>query len=110
MLNGYASFTATRDVTHVVVALRAQIDAILQRKIEQPSLDIDAAGEGLVAGVALHYIHRNRYRYFIVYILCICMYIYIYVDKRVAGEGLVAGVLLQAWLYIIYIEIAQIVC
>ncbi len=51
MLNGYASFTATRDVTQVVVTLRAQIDVFLQRKIEHPSMDIDAAGEGLVAGV-----------------------------------------------------------
>ncbi len=104
MLNGYASFTATRDVTQVVVALRAQIDAILQRKIEQPSMDIDAAGEGLVAGVVPCYTWRNRYRYIIVYILCI--YIYICVDIDAAGEGLVAGVAL----YFIHIEIAQIVC
>ena len=35
----------------LVVALRAQIDAILQRKIENPSMDIDAEGQGLVDAV-----------------------------------------------------------
>jgi hypothetical protein len=51
MCNGYASFSASRDVTSVVVALRSQIDAILMRKIEKPSTDIDASSEGLVDAV-----------------------------------------------------------
>ena len=51
MCNGYASFSANRDVGNVVVALRAQIDAILQRKIETPGMDIDAEGAALVDAV-----------------------------------------------------------
>ena len=51
MCNGYASFSASRDVTSVVVALRGQIDAILMRKIEKPTTDIDVSGVGLVDAV-----------------------------------------------------------
>ena len=51
MCNGYASFSASSDVGTLVVALRSAMDDILQRKIENPSMDIDAEGQGLVDAV-----------------------------------------------------------
>ena len=48
MCNGYATFAASRDVVDVVAALRSQIEAILQRKIDSPAMNIGEAGRGLV--------------------------------------------------------------
>ena len=48
MCNGYATFAAGGDVAAVVSALRAQIDALLRRKIETPSLALGAVSDGLV--------------------------------------------------------------
>lgn len=49
MLGGYLHFSASKSVLNLIKKLRGELDRLLQRKIEEPSLDIYAEGKGVVA-------------------------------------------------------------
>lgn len=51
MLGGYLQFSATQKIAQLVQDLRRELDTLLQRKIEQPQLDIHAEGKGVVNAV-----------------------------------------------------------
>ncbi|XP_042512520.1 DExH-box ATP-dependent RNA helicase DExH1 isoform X2 [Macadamia integrifolia] len=51
MLDGYLHFSASRSVLELIQNLRSKLDKLLQRKIEEPGLDIHAEGKGVVAAV-----------------------------------------------------------
>ncbi|XP_078427816.1 RNA helicase family protein isoform X2 [Wolffia australiana] len=49
MLDGYLHFSASKSVLQLIKNLRAELDKLLQRKIEEPGLNISAEGKGVVA-------------------------------------------------------------
>ncbi|KAH9329485.1 hypothetical protein KI387_001593 [Taxus chinensis] len=51
MLGGYLHFSASKRIMQLVQNLRAELDRILQRKIDNPGLDISVVGKGVVAAV-----------------------------------------------------------
>uniref|UniRef100_A0A7N0V4Q0 RNA helicase n=3 Tax=Kalanchoe fedtschenkoi TaxID=63787 RepID=A0A7N0V4Q0_KALFE len=61
MLGGYLHFSASKSVLQLIKKLRGELDRILKQKIEEPSLDISAAGEGVVSAVVelLHSQHTG---------------------------------------------------
>ncbi|XP_010677544.1 DExH-box ATP-dependent RNA helicase DExH1 isoform X2 [Beta vulgaris subsp. vulgaris] len=51
MLGGYLHFSASKSVLELIKKLRGELDKLLRRKIEEPSLDINTEGKGVVAAV-----------------------------------------------------------
>uniref|UniRef100_A0A2P2JPR1 RNA helicase n=3 Tax=Rhizophora mucronata TaxID=61149 RepID=A0A2P2JPR1_RHIMU len=51
MLGGYLHFSASRRVLELIRKLRAELDKLLSRKIEDPGLDISVEGKGVVSAV-----------------------------------------------------------
>ncbi|KAH9607253.1 hypothetical protein KSS87_014411 [Heliosperma pusillum] len=51
MLGGYLHFSASKSVLELIKKLRGELDKLLNRKIEEPRLDIHAQGKGVVAAV-----------------------------------------------------------
>ncbi|XP_074264204.1 DExH-box ATP-dependent RNA helicase DExH1 isoform X2 [Silene latifolia] len=51
MLGGYLHFSSSKSVLELIKKLRAELDKLLNRKIEEPRLDIHAEGKGVVAAV-----------------------------------------------------------
>uniref|UniRef100_A0A2N9J2C4 RNA helicase n=1 Tax=Fagus sylvatica TaxID=28930 RepID=A0A2N9J2C4_FAGSY len=60
MLGGYLHFSASKSVLELIQKLRGELDKLLNRKIEEPSLDISMEGKGVVAAAVelLHNISR----------------------------------------------------
>ena len=48
---GAASHMGRRDIAELLIALRAQLEQVLARKIEQPDADLTADGAALIEGV-----------------------------------------------------------
>ncbi|XP_031498621.1 DExH-box ATP-dependent RNA helicase DExH1 isoform X2 [Nymphaea colorata] len=51
MLGGYLHFSASKSVLQLIQRLRGELDRLLQKKIEDPEVDITAEGKGVVAAV-----------------------------------------------------------
>lgn len=51
MLGGYLHFSAPEKTMKIVKNLRWELDRLLQRKIDEPGLDITVVGKGIVAAV-----------------------------------------------------------
>ncbi|KAA8518450.1 hypothetical protein F0562_015924 [Nyssa sinensis] len=62
MLGGYLHFSASKSVLDLIRKLREELDKLLKRKIEEPSLDISAEGKGVVAAV-VELLHNQNVRY-----------------------------------------------
>ncbi|GMH22995.1 hypothetical protein Nepgr_024838 [Nepenthes gracilis] len=62
MLRGYLHFSASKNVLELIMKLRAELDKLLSRKIEDPSMDISMEGKGVVAAVVelLHTENKRR--------------------------------------------------
>ncbi|KAK7268103.1 hypothetical protein RIF29_20790 [Crotalaria pallida] len=61
MLGGYLHFSASKSVIELIRKLRAELDKLLNRKIEEPGLDISAEGKGVV-GAAVELLHSQIMR------------------------------------------------
>ncbi|WOL09953.1 DExH-box ATP-dependent RNA helicase DExH1 isoform X1 [Canna indica] len=59
MLGGYLHFSAPKSTLQLIQRLRAQLDKLLQRKIEEPGLDIPAEGKDVVAA-AVELLHSQN--------------------------------------------------
>lgn len=62
MLGGYLHFSASKSVLDLIKKLREELDRLLNRKIEEPSLDISVEGKGVVAAV-VELLHSQNLRY-----------------------------------------------
>ncbi|XP_010509538.1 PREDICTED: DExH-box ATP-dependent RNA helicase DExH1-like isoform X4 [Camelina sativa] len=51
MLGGYLHFSASKNVLELIQRLRGEVDKLLNKKIEDPSLDITVEGKGVVSAV-----------------------------------------------------------
>ncbi|CAH8382009.1 unnamed protein product [Eruca vesicaria subsp. sativa] len=51
MLGGYLHFSASKNVLELIQRLRGEVDKLLNRKIEDPSLDITVESKGVVSAV-----------------------------------------------------------
>ncbi|GAB4834074.1 hypothetical protein Ancab_032327 [Ancistrocladus abbreviatus] len=58
MLGGYLHFSASRSVLELIKKLRGELDKLLNRKIEEPGLDISLEGKGVVAA-AIELLHSQ---------------------------------------------------
>lgn len=62
MLGGYLHFSASKSVLELIRKLRGELDKLLNRKIEEPGLDVSMEGKGVVAAVVeLLRSHNLRY-------------------------------------------------
>ncbi|XP_054820957.1 DExH-box ATP-dependent RNA helicase DExH1 isoform X2 [Prosopis cineraria] len=61
MLGGYLHFSASKSVVELIRKLRGELDKLLNRKIEEPGLDISAGGKGVVAA-AVELLHSQNTR------------------------------------------------
>ncbi|KAF7818860.1 DExH-box ATP-dependent RNA helicase DExH1 isoform X1 [Senna tora] len=59
MLGGYLHFSASKSVIDLITKLRGELDKLLNRKIEDPGLDISAEGKGVVVA-AIELLHSCR--------------------------------------------------
>ncbi|BAT11260.1 Os10g0471350 [Oryza sativa Japonica Group] len=59
MLGGYLHFSAPRRIIELIQRLRGELDKLLQRKIEEPALDIFSEGKGVVAA-AVELLHSQN--------------------------------------------------
>lgn len=62
MLGGYLHFSASKSVLELIKKLRGELDKLLNRKIEEPGLDITVEGKGVVAAV-VELLHSQNVRY-----------------------------------------------
>lgn len=62
MLGGYLHFSASRNVLELIKKLRLELDKLLNRKIEEPGLDISTEGKGVVAA-AVELLRSQNMRY-----------------------------------------------
>ncbi|XP_059433926.1 DExH-box ATP-dependent RNA helicase DExH1-like [Corylus avellana] len=62
MLGGYLHFSASKSVLELIRKLRGELDKLLNRKIEEPGLDISVEGKGVVAAV-VELLHNHDARY-----------------------------------------------
>ncbi|XP_062166385.1 DExH-box ATP-dependent RNA helicase DExH1 isoform X1 [Alnus glutinosa] len=62
MLGGYLHFSASKSVLELIRKLRGELDKLLNRKIEEPGLDISMEGKGVVAAV-VELLHSHNLRY-----------------------------------------------
>ncbi|KAF5197625.1 Atp-dependent rna helicase protein [Thalictrum thalictroides] len=61
MLGGYLHFSSSKSVLDLIKKLRSELDKLLQRKIEEPGLDIYVEGKGVVAA-AVELLHSRTVR------------------------------------------------
>ncbi|KAL4397017.1 hypothetical protein AHAS_Ahas01G0149800 [Arachis hypogaea] len=61
MLGGYLHFSASKSVIDLIWKLHGELDKLLNRKIEEPGLDINAEGKGVVAA-AVELLHSQTIR------------------------------------------------
>ncbi|XP_061352384.1 DExH-box ATP-dependent RNA helicase DExH1 isoform X2 [Gastrolobium bilobum] len=61
MLGGYLHFSASKSVIELIRKLRMELDKLLNRKIEEPGLDISAEGKGVVSA-AIELLHSQSIR------------------------------------------------
>ncbi|KAJ1384806.1 P-loop containing nucleoside triphosphate hydrolase [Sesbania bispinosa] len=61
MLGGYLHFSASKSVIELIRKLRGELDKLLNRKIEEPGLDISGEGKGVVAA-AVELLHNQIIR------------------------------------------------
>ncbi|KAL2327345.1 hypothetical protein Fmac_020772 [Flemingia macrophylla] len=61
MLGGYLHFSAPKSVIELIRKLRGELDKLLNRKIEEPGLDISSEGMGVVAA-AVELLHSQVMR------------------------------------------------
>ncbi|KAG8091918.1 hypothetical protein GUJ93_ZPchr0012g20870 [Zizania palustris] len=59
MLGGYLHFSAPNRIIALIQRLRGELDKLLQRKIEEPALDIFSEGKGVVAA-AVELLHSQN--------------------------------------------------
>ncbi|KAK8936318.1 putative pre-mRNA-splicing factor ATP-dependent RNA helicase [Platanthera zijinensis] len=59
MLGGYFHFSAPESVTQLIQRLRGELDRLLERKIEDPGLDVNAQGRGVV-DAAIELLHSQN--------------------------------------------------
>ncbi|KAG0493771.1 hypothetical protein HPP92_004765 [Vanilla planifolia] len=59
MLGGYLHFSAPKSVKQLIQRLRGELDRLFQRKIEEPSLDINVEGKGVV-DAAIELLHSQN--------------------------------------------------
>ncbi|KAL0920237.1 hypothetical protein M5K25_009358 [Dendrobium thyrsiflorum] len=59
MLGGYLHFSAPKSVRQLIQRLRGELDRLLQRKIEEPSLDMTVEGRGVV-DAAMELLHSQN--------------------------------------------------
>ncbi|KAF8006930.1 hypothetical protein BT93_K1045 [Corymbia citriodora subsp. variegata] len=62
MLDGYLHFSASKSVLELIRKLKGELDRLLNRKIEEPGLDISSEGKGVVAA-AVELLHSQNVRY-----------------------------------------------
>lgn len=62
MLDGYLHFAASDSVLELIRRLRAELDKLLKKKIEEPSLDISLEGKGVVTAV-VELLHSQYVKY-----------------------------------------------
>lgn len=62
MLGGYLHFSASKSVIELIRKLRTELDKLLNRKIEEPGLDISMEGKGVVAA-AVELLHSQTIHY-----------------------------------------------
>lgn len=62
MLGGYLHFSASKSVLELIKKLRGELEKLLNRKIEEPGLDISVEGRGVVAA-AVELLHNQNVRY-----------------------------------------------
>ncbi|KAJ0465382.1 putative RNA helicase [Helianthus annuus] len=51
MLDGYLQFSASKSVLGLIKIMRGEVDTLLKRKIEDPKLDVNVEGKGVVAAL-----------------------------------------------------------
>lgn len=59
MLGGYFHFSAPESVTQLIQRLRGELDRLLERKIEEPGLDMNVQGRGVV-DAAIELLHSQN--------------------------------------------------
>ncbi|XP_074556601.1 DExH-box ATP-dependent RNA helicase DExH1 [Curcuma longa] len=62
MLDGYLHFSAPKSTLQLIQRLRRELDKLLQRKIEEPELDLPAEGKDVVAAAVELLHNQNVYR------------------------------------------------
>lgn len=62
MLRGYLHFSASKSVLDLIQKLRGELDKLLSKKIEDPCLDINVEGKGVVSAV-VELLHSYNVRY-----------------------------------------------
>ncbi|KAE8125212.1 hypothetical protein FH972_020045 [Carpinus fangiana] len=62
MLGGYLHFSASKSVLELIRKLRGELDKLLNRKIEEPGLDVSVEGKEVVAAV-VELLHSHDARY-----------------------------------------------
>ncbi|KAL6273302.1 hypothetical protein ACE6H2_023994 [Prunus campanulata] len=62
MLGGYLHFSASKSVLELIRKLRGELDKLLNRKIENPGLDVSSEGKGVVSAV-VELLHSQNVRY-----------------------------------------------
>ncbi|KAJ6303912.1 hypothetical protein OIU77_017730 [Salix suchowensis] len=62
MLRGYLHFSASKSVLDLIQKLRGELDKLLSKKIEDPCLDINVEGKGVVSAV-VELLHSCNVRY-----------------------------------------------
>ncbi|KAL8214402.1 hypothetical protein R6Q57_003851 [Mikania cordata] len=62
MLDGYLQFSASKSVLGLIKKLRGEVDRLLRRKIEDPTMDVNVEGKGVVAAL-VEMLHNQNVRY-----------------------------------------------
>ncbi|KAJ9559044.1 hypothetical protein OSB04_013658 [Centaurea solstitialis] len=62
MLDGYLQFSASKSVLGLIKKLRGEVDRLLKRKIEEPKMDVNAEGKGVVAAL-VELLHNQNVQY-----------------------------------------------
>ncbi|CAL8170214.1 unnamed protein product [Prunus armeniaca] len=62
MLGGYLHFSASKSVLELIRKLRGELDKLLNRKIDNPELDVSSEGKGVVSAV-VELLHCQNVRY-----------------------------------------------
>ncbi|KAL8259783.1 hypothetical protein R6Q59_027736 [Mikania micrantha] len=62
MLDGYLQFSASKSVLGLIKKLRGEVDRLLKRKIEDPTMDVNVEGKGVVAAL-VELLHNQNVRY-----------------------------------------------